>query len=159
MIEKTTGKYLEYLIHGYYDGLIRLKQKNNPSDAECEDLYALGYNQFTIGNYKAAKDIFILLTTIAPYTNHYWRAYGAVNQQMENYEEAIAGYDMALANDSRDIVSHVYRSECLIMSEKEKDAIKNLEEILTNPNLNTPSPWLDRAKLLLAAQQKKEVKK
>ncbi|MHA1110895.1 MAG: hypothetical protein ACTSRE_07305 [Promethearchaeota archaeon] len=158
MIEKTAGKYLEFLIHGFYDGILLIKEKS-PTDNEMETLYAIGYNQFTIGNYELANKIFTNLTAVAPYTSFYWRALGAVNQQMENFSEGIAAYDMAIVNDPGDIVSHVYRSECLIMRGKKKEAIESLEKMLRNPKTNSPSIWVDRAKLIISAAKKKEDKK
>ena len=98
-IENTAAQYLEFMIHGFMNGLITLQELEGVSDDEMETIYALGYNFFTYGKYDAAKDIFTGLTAYAPYTAHYWRALGAVNQQIKDYTEAIAAYDMAIAND------------------------------------------------------------
>ena len=82
-IEATAANYLEFMIHGFMNGLITLQELEGISDDEMEMIYALGFNFFTYGKYDAAKDIFTGLTAYAPYTAHYWRALGAVNQQLE----------------------------------------------------------------------------
>ena len=114
-IENTAAQYLEFMIHGFMNGLITLQELEGISDEEMETIYALGYNFFTYGKYDAAKDIFTGLTAYAPYTAHYWRALGAVNQQLKDYPEAIAAYDRAIANDEADVVSVVYRGESQIL--------------------------------------------
>ena len=92
------------------------KSSKGISDDEMEMIHALGFNFFTYGKYDAAKDIFTGLTAYAPYTAHYWRALGAVNQQLKDYQEAIAAYDMAIANDEFDVVSYVYRGESQLLA-------------------------------------------
>ena len=81
MIEPTAARYLEFMIHGFFNGLITLKEKlldlEMLSDEELETLYALGYYLFTFGKYEDAKDVFTGLTAYAPYTAYFWRALGA----------------------------------------------------------------------------------
>jgi type III secretion system low calcium response chaperone LcrH/SycD len=151
-METTTARYLEYMIHGFMNGLITLVELEGISDEEMETIYALGYNYFTYGKYEAARDIFIGLTVYAPYTAHYWRALGAVNQQLKDYSEAIAAYDKAIANDGTDVVSYVYRGESQILSGNVEAAIKDFEEVLKigakypDPQFK---PWVQRSELLL----------
>lgn len=150
MIETTTAKYLEFMIHNYMNGLITLLELEGISDSDMETIYALGYNFFTCGKYAAAKDIFVGLTAYAPYTTHYWRALGAVNQQMKNYAEAIAAYDMAVANDETDVVSYHYRGESQILSGNVEAGLRDLEEVVKiGARYPKWEAWVKRAKLLL----------
>ena len=149
-IEQTAARYLEFMIHGFMNGLITLQELEGISDEEMETIYALGYNFFTYGKYDAAKDIFAGLTAYAPYTAHYWRALGAVNQQLKDYQDAVAAYDMAVANDERDVVSYVYRGECYILSGQPQTGLDDLDKVLA---LGATAPehaaWVQRAQLLL----------
>ena len=150
-IESTAAQYLEFMIHGFMNGLITLQELEGISDEEMETIYALGYNFFTYGKYDAAKDIFTGLTAYAPYTAHYWRALGAVNQQLKDYSEAVAAYDMAIANDEFDVVSYVYRGESQILAQNKYSGLHDLQTVLQigagRPQF---APWLQRAELLLS---------
>jgi type III secretion system low calcium response chaperone LcrH/SycD len=155
-IENTAAQYLEFMIHGFMNGLITLQELEGISDEEMETIYALGYNFFTYGKYDAAKDIFTGLTAYAPYTAHYWRALGAVNQQLKDYVEAIAAYDMAIANDENDVVSYVYRGESNILSGNLAAGLVDLERVLSvGGGFPQYSPWMQRSELLLRLHQEK----
>ena len=150
-IENTASQYLEFMIHGFMNGLITLQELEGISDEEMETIYALGYNFFTYGKYDAAKDIFTGLTAYAPYTAHYWRALGAVNQQLKDYQEAIAAYDMAIANDEHDVVSYVYRGESQILARNVPAGLDDLQTVLqVGGSMPAYAPWVQRAELLLS---------
>jgi len=152
----TAARYLEYWIHEFYDGLITLSASTSLSDDELETIYARGYNYFTYGKYEAARKIFGTLTASAPDTAHYWRALGAVNQQLAIYPEAIAAYDMALANDERDIISLIYRAESQILLGSLNDGLEDLKQAV-ELGLSSAEfkPWLRRAELLLEIHSSK----
>lgn len=153
-IEQTAAQYLEFMIHGFMNGLITLQELEGINDEEMETIYALGYNFFTYGKYDAAKDIFTGLTAYAPYTAHYWRALGAVNQQLKDYTEAIASYDMAVANDERDVVSYVYRGESHILSGGFEAGLKDLNMVLQiGGDYPEFAAWVQRARLLVTLNQ------
>ena len=153
-IEATAANYLEFMIHGFMNGLITLQELEGISDEEMEMIYALGFNFFTYGKYDAAKDIFTGLTAYAPYTAHYWRALGAVNQQLKDYQEAIAAYDMAIANDEFDVVSYVYRGESQLLARNRDAGLHDLQTVI---QLGADAPqfgaWVQRAELLLKLNQ------
>ncbi len=154
-IEQTAAQYLEFMIHGFMNGLITLQELEGVSDEEMETIYALGYNFFTYGKYDAAKDIFTGLTAYAPYTAHYWRALGAVNQQLKDYTEAIAAYDMAIANDENDVVSYVYRGESQILSGNVPVGLKDLEKVIhIGGGFPQFGAWVQRSELLLRLHRK-----
>lgn len=154
-IERTAAQYLQFMIHGFMNGLITLQELEGISDEEMETIYALGYNFFTYGKYDAAKDIFVGLTAYAPYTAHFWRALGAVNQQLKEYGEAIASYDMAIANDERDAVSYVYRGESHILSGNIDAGLRDLDHVMeigqAMPEL---APWVQRSGLLIGLHRR-----
>ena len=149
-IENTAAQYLEFMIHGFMNGLLTLQELEGITDEEMETIYALGYNFFTYGKYDAAKDIFTGLTAYAPYTGHYWRALGAVNQQLRDYGEAINAYDMAIANDESDVVSYVYRGESHILAKNRESGLQDLETVLQVGGQHPEyQAWVQRAELLV----------
>lgn len=154
-IEQTAAHYLQFMIHGFMNGLITLQELEGISDEEMETIYALGYNFFTYGKYDAAKDIFVGLTAYAPYTAHFWRALGAVNQQLKEYGEAIASYDMAIANDERDAVSYVYRGESHILSGNIDAGLRDLDHVMEIGQTQIElSPWVQRSQLLISLHRR-----
>lgn len=155
MIENTAVKYLEFLIHEYMNRLTTLSTQKDLSDVEIEILYAWGYYLFTCGKYNTAKNIFTRLTAYTPYTAYLWRALGAANQQMKNYADAIAAYDMAIANDETDIVSYVYRAESKILSGSPGASLADLEKAVKIGVKDQQSEaWVKRAKLLLRVHKR-----
>jgi tetratricopeptide (TPR) repeat protein len=153
-MEMTAACYLEYMIHGFFDGLLVLQELEGISDEEMETLYALGYNYFIYGKYKTEKDIFTGLTAYSLYTGYYWRALGAVNQQLKDNDEAVAAYDMAIADDEMDMVSYVYRGESKILWGNAKGGLEDLRQVIA---IGSPYPeyaaWVERAKLLLSIHE------
>jgi type III secretion system low calcium response chaperone LcrH/SycD len=150
-VSSTAARHLEYMIHGFYSGLVALQEGNEGiSREEFETIYALGYNLFTYGKYEAARDIFIGLTVYSPCTARYWRALGAVNQQLKDYRKAIDAYDKAIANDEADVVSYVYRGECQILSRNVDAGLRDLEQVV---RIGAADPqcqaWVERSNLLL----------
>lgn len=155
-IDQAAAQYLEFMIHGFMNGLITLQELEGINDEEMETIYALGYNFFTYGKYDAAKDIFTGLTAYAPYTAHYWRALGAVNQQLKDYGEAIAAYDMAIANDENDVVSYVYRGESNILSGRTEVGLADLGKVVEiGSGFPQFAAWVQRAHLLISLQTNK----
>ena len=153
-MDTSTACYLEYMIHGFYNGLLTLLELEAFDDEELETIYAIGYYFFTLGKYEASRDIFTGLTAYAPYTAHYWRALGAVNQQLKDYTEAIAAYDMAIANDEYDVVSSVYRGESHILSGNIEGGINDFEEVRKiGGEYPEFEAWVKRAELLLGVQR------
>ncbi len=149
-MDTTTAHYLKYKVDEFYSSLVTLQRMENGSDEEMETLYALGYNLFTYGKYEEGRKIFQKLTDMAPHTAHYWRALGATNQQLKNYSEAIAAYNIAITNDESDVVSYVYRGEARIMSGNALEGEQDLEHALKiGSQTSQYDSWVNRAKLLL----------
>jgi type III secretion system low calcium response chaperone LcrH/SycD len=152
-METATARYLEYMVHEFHKGLINSLSFKVFTKDELDSIYALGYNFFVLGRFQAAKDIFNRLTAYDPLTAFYWRALGAVNQQMKNYPEAIAAYSNAIAVDGTDVISYVYRGESYILSGNIKEAIKDFEkgqEIgARDPQAG---PWVNRSNMLIKLQ-------
>ncbi|MFX1533221.1 MAG: hypothetical protein ACFFDI_03225 [Promethearchaeota archaeon] len=161
IIKTPIAPYFKFMINNFLinrDKLIKnLFKSVNTYDLSAEDLeliYAFGYYLFTYGKYEMAKEIFTGLTGYAPYTSSYWRALGAVNQQLKNYVEAISAYEMAIANDPSDVICYVYRAESQFLLGKKEEGLADLTEVLemkwVDPQL---TQWVQRAKFLLRLNQ------
>ena len=150
MIENACDQYLKKLISNMWDGVVVLLKgnKQNLSAEELETLYAVGYNYFQYGKYQEAVKIFQLLTMVSPTTGYYWRALGAVNQQIKDYRRAITAYNVAAEYDYYDLISRIYVAECHFLSGDKKAGIKALEKVLELGG-NMLNPWVKRAQLLL----------
>lgn len=134
-----------------YDKLVRLMTAPAYlSYDELEELYAMGYNLFTVGNYENADLVFEKLTKEEPYAGHYWRALGAVKQQLKDYNQAIAAYDNAIKYEPTDPISYVYRAECRMLLGQYATAYADLESVLQIDNAQADyQQWVNRAQLLL----------
>lgn len=151
-MDSTVARYLEYMVHDFYEGVVVLIDQENFDEGDLETVYAVGYDLFSYGNHGAAKIVFTRLAEYAPYTAHYWRALGAVNQQMKNYPEAIDAYSMAIANDDLDVVSLTYRGETQVLSGDSENGLSDFKRVLEIFE-NTKSPerkaWAVRCRLLV----------
>ena len=149
--DSTVAAYLEHMIDAFYDDQKTLRELSGyATDDELEGLYALGYNLFTYGRYEEAATVFGDLTAYAPYMPHYWRALGAVNQQLGEYAEAIAAYDMAVVQDDTDVVSRVYRSESQMLAGDLAEGLEGLAAVV-DPGavFANQVAWVARAHLLM----------
>lgn len=161
MIERTRGNYFKYLLNYLHKEVMsQFSTGSGPNESRDEDLetyYAYGYHAFRTGYYELSLKIFQFLTSYAPYTSYYWRALGAVNQQLLNYHDAIFNYDMAIDYDPEDVVSSVYRSECFILINEKEEALNSLSKLLKKfPKNEENSVWVDRAKLLISIHEKSD---
>ena len=69
---------------------------------------------------------------------------------MKDYVEAIAAYDMAIANDENDVVSYVYRGESQILSSNVEAGLKDLDKVLQiGSQYPQFAPWVQRSELLI----------
>ncbi|MHA1950048.1 MAG: tetratricopeptide repeat protein [Candidatus Thorarchaeota archaeon] len=155
-IQTTNADHLEYLIHSFWNEVSAMELVGYGIDAKLEKLYTLGYNFFSYGKYHRAREIFVNLTNYAPFRAYYWRALGAVNQQMKDYAEAISAYDMATEKDDTDVVSYLYRAESQILSGNDKSGVSDLKKVVKiGSKLPDMEPWVKRAKLLLKIHKKR----
>ncbi len=164
MIETTVAKFLEYNIRNYASNLFiqykRLLSSNLKwtffSSEEIENLYALGYDLFIVYKFDLAKQIFEKLSKYQPTTGYFYRAIGAVDQQMKNYKKAIESYNLSIANEHQiDYPAYVYRAESKILSGQVDSALIDLEFIANKESTEPQSvAWVNRAKLLLRLHKK-----
>src|SRR5581483_1350690 len=69
------------------------------SDELMEEMYQAACQVFREGHHQEAEDAFLFLTTINPYVYAYWLGLGMSYHLLEEYEQAILGYDCAMALD------------------------------------------------------------
>ena len=136
-----------------------LNNKKSIADISHEnlsDLYDRGYYLFTSGRFEDALTVFQVLNRIQPNVAHYWRALGAINQQLEYYNHAIESYDKAIKLNKNDIISYVYRAECKILSGYLVSAVEDFKKV-TELGAENPADrsWVKKAKLLIEIHSKK----
>ncbi|MFW9930811.1 MAG: tetratricopeptide repeat protein [Candidatus Thorarchaeota archaeon] len=150
ILKDTKYKMLEHNINSYIDNNFYLQSEvDSLFDDEAENLYSIGYDFFTNGNYQKSYQIFSRLTALVPNVGYYWRALGAINQQLGSYSEAITAYEMAISFDPNDVVSYVYMAECKILLGSIDQAIDDLNRVIKMPHLNSNNPWFIRSSFLL----------
>ena len=150
MIEQTYERYLRFLADSYSKGVDTIQQLESGLEAiDMENLYAISYNFYIYGKYGAAKEGFKKLTVLNPNYDVYWRALGAVCQQMKNYPEAIAAFERAIENNPKDVVSYIYLGECLLLARMKQQGIKILEKAFELLFL-AQNPWRKKVLLLLS---------
>ena len=68
---------------------------------------------------------------------------------MKDYAEAIAAYDMAIANDEADVVSYVYRGESQILSGNVSSGLNDLGKVMQiGADYPEYAAWVNRSELL-----------
>jgi len=155
MSDPSISLYVAHLVNSYLDDVLNLTRNLSNydfflSDDDIEKIYALGYNLFVQGKYEDALGIFKSLTARFSHKSHYWRALGAVNQQLTRYGAAIVAYERAIASNPDEIISRVYLGESKFMIGKEEEGIEMLQEVVRTANRNPENePWIKRASLLL----------
>lgn len=154
MIEKSVENFLEFTVRDFYDSLTILKESLYLDDDELDMIYALGYDLFTCGKYEEAKRIFEKLVKEATDTANFWRALGAVRQQLQKYDEAVEAYSKAIENDKNDIVSYAYRGDSKILLGNIEDGLEDLKMLLTIGDPTLHSEWIRHAELILKIHQK-----
>lgn len=87
------------------------------SDEALEEIYALAYNFYNQGKYQEAGVLFEFLSGVSPKTYKFLLGLGSCHYQMEAYEDAFAGFLLALMVECTDPLPGYYAVECCIKRE------------------------------------------
>ena len=154
MIESTISQYRYYTIKKKFQKLMELITKSSEEDLEDSDMdiiYDTGYYAFNLGMNEFSSKLFEFLSARERNSSKYWRARGAVYQNIKCYENAIECYDKAITFDETEAVSIVFRAECLIMLGQIE---AGLDGLLT---LDRLEPSFDNEKMKIRAQKLLEI--
>ncbi|MCB0336737.1 MAG: hypothetical protein KDD62_10545 [Bdellovibrionales bacterium] len=88
--------------------------KRGYSDAEVENLYALGRFYLENGELGKAKNIMAGLVEVAPDYYHAWLGLAYIHIYQENYDQAIFASRQALRANPQSIAALLYQVACLL---------------------------------------------
>lgn len=97
---------------------------------KVEALYDIRKQLYENKKHNDADEIFRLVCIIDPEEVKYLRAYAANSQALGDFEKAINMYFMAANTDQYDMRNFYNIAQCLILSDKRKEAIRVLEDIV-----------------------------
>ncbi|MBQ9536463.1 MAG: SycD/LcrH family type III secretion system chaperone [Desulfovibrionaceae bacterium] len=146
-----TPEELDALREGLQAG-VPLYQIRGIEEKVMEARYAVAYQLYAAGNYKAAEKVFRWLCSYDHESFRFWMGEGACLQALEEYEEAIAAYQMAsLFEGMQDPTPFYYCALCLLQAKRKEDACVALEATLTLANEQNAAhkEIIDKAQALL----------
>ena len=149
-VEQTFAALVEFIANKFLRGDITVADLLGLDEEEIETIFLMGHYLYNFGKYQGALDVFSVLTLYRPFVSRYWRAAGAANQALKNYQEAIAAYDMALTTNTGDVISYTYRGESKISAGLAEDGISDLR-VAVEVGESQPfyNQWVNRARTLL----------
>ena len=103
-----------------------LQQIMGYSDELMDDTYEKAYLHFQNGSYDHALELFALLTTLNPYVYAYWLGFAMSCQFLEEYEQAILGYECASGVMPHVPMPYYYIAVCSVYLDEMDDAACNL---------------------------------
>ena len=149
----TFARLVEYIAKKFLRGEVTLGELFGLSDKEIDVIFLMGHYLFNFGKYKEALNVFGVLTMYKPMVSKYWRAAGAANQALKQYQEAVVAYDMALTTNYEDVISYTYRGESKLSLGQSEAGIADLKRAVeVGANRPVYGRWVNRAKTLLSVR-------
>jgi Flp pilus assembly protein TadD len=128
-------------------GQLKFVQIFNIGSKQIASLFFTGYKYFSEGKLEEAKKIYEGLALLDPDNPYVHSLLGAINQQMQQFENALKHYTKALQIFPQDINSLTNRGEIYLNLGNFKEAGNDLNKaIKLDPNKKHPSA--NRARLL-----------
>lgn len=100
------------------------------SDKALEEVYSLAYNFYNHGKYREAISLFELLTGASPKTYKYVLGLAASYHQIQAYEEAFAGFYIALHLDPANPIPVYYAADCCLKQNLYEEALEFAEMVV-----------------------------
>ncbi len=149
-VEQTFAALVEFIAKKFLKGEVGLADLVGLDDEEIEVIFLTGHYLYNYGKYQDSLNVFSVLTLYKPFVSRFWRAAGAANQALKNYQEAIVAYDMALTTNLNDVISYTYRGESKLCAGQQDEGIADLR-LAIEVGAGQPfyDQWLNRAKTLL----------
>lgn len=96
-------------------------------------VYADALQEYEMGRYDKAHDLFALLSTELPVQPEVWKGLAACSQVQKSYPEALMAWSMAALLDETDPLPHFHAAECLFAQGDKPDALKAVRIALSLP--------------------------
>lgn len=98
--------------------------------AELEALYAFGYDNYTIGKYEMANQVFRFLVSVENDEPKYWMGLAASYHRLKNYQRAIDFYMATLLFNPQDPFPFYYAAECFLKLKQPLPALVMLQSTI-----------------------------
>ncbi len=129
-VAKTGSKFSEEEKHMHKDVLKKVFEEGQLpyeamgfSEHYMEFMYHYAYQMYNSGNYKRAKHIFLLLTSLNPISAKYWLGAAATVHNLNEYERAIMYYITASTFDLESPLPYYHAADCQMKLNKPLEAI------------------------------------
>ncbi|MGD0664257.1 MAG: hypothetical protein ABSA17_00815 [Rhabdochlamydiaceae bacterium] len=96
-------------------------------------IYTDALQEYEMGNYDKAHDLFSLLSIELPTQPEVWSGLAACSQVLKYYPEALMSWSMAALLDEHDPAPHFHAAECLFAQGDKTDALKAVRIALSLP--------------------------
>lgn len=96
-------------------------------------VYADALQEYDMGRYDKAHDLFSLLSTELPTQPEVWKGLAACSQVQKCYPEALMAWSMAALLDGHDPIPHYHAAECLFAQGDKTEALKAVRIALGLP--------------------------
>ena len=97
-----------------------------PSEAEEQQLYAIGYQLYESGDYARAVHYFTKLVLTEPYLQKNWRGLASCRQMLKEYDRATYAWAIVAFLEEEDPLPHFHAAECLFSLNNKEDGLKAL---------------------------------
>ncbi len=137
----------ESIIEKYkdYSSIKELKNqcKNLLSQEELKNLAEIGAQHFDQNRFNEARLYFLFLSVLEPFNANHCISKGMAEQNMKNYDEAIASYFMAITLDSTQLLPYLEIIDCFILSNRIDEAKQIFSQIEkeVHPNEYADNPF------------------
>lgn len=103
----------------------------NITQDQLENLYAMGFNLYTVGNYQDALTVFEALTLYNNLDIRFWMGLGGARQGLGDYEGAVDAYSMGATIEAfNNPEPFLYCARCFIKLGKREEALTTLEGLI-----------------------------
>jgi type III secretion system low calcium response chaperone LcrH/SycD len=98
-----------------------------------QTLYADAVQEYEVGHYEKAHDLFSSLSTEMPAQPEIWQGLAACSQVQKYYPEALLSWGMAALLDEHDPLPHFHAAECLLAQGDKIEAQKAIRLAMARP--------------------------
>jgi len=146
--EQAVGLLLQHLADGGTLGDLR-----GLEDKHYEALYSIGHNQYQLGQYDKAIEMFQFLVLMNPWDRRFPMALGSAYQMTQRYDKALGYYTMAVSLNMMDPIPMFHSAECMAALGHYEEAVEALQFVIRNSTTAEHEPYKQRAQGILPLVQ------
>jgi type III secretion system low calcium response chaperone LcrH/SycD len=92
--------------------------------------YAVAFENYELGNYRMAAQLFTQLVLTNPFSEHYWQGLAGAKQMAREYEAALHAWGLLALLREGDPLIHFHAAECLLALHDKEEGAKALQAAL-----------------------------